>query len=266
VNQDEPNLAAVERTLERFFAGMRATESTPDDLWRRLAPRLRTEVPPSRGFTLRWRLAAAIGTALVVAAALVLFSHPGERTASAEEILQRAELAATSPGAVGIETLVVSTRSRWYFLEGEDAGRRSFEYVSEVWYAEPGRLRFERSATRVDTSGGRQEGTWLSVWDGVHRWFYDPTEARVDVWRQGDVDVYRQAATFGGAPPEASAEYLSTFCRSSKVIAHAAGFSSRATTESASSGLIARPAWRCRRSSIPSRATSSAPRPSPASS
>jgi outer membrane lipoprotein-sorting protein len=218
VSQGEPDLTAVERSLEQLFVGVRATESAPDDLWRRVAPRLQTQPPAFRWPSPRWRLAAAMGIALVAAAAFLALTRPAERTASAEEILQRAELAATSPGAVGIESLVVSTRSVTYFLEGEDAGRLSFEYVSQVWYAEPGRLRFERSATRVDASGGRQEGTWLSVWDGVHRWFYDPTEARVDVWRQGDVDLYRQAAAFGGAPAEASPEYLSTSCRSSKVI------------------------------------------------
>ena len=169
------------------------------------------------------RRRAAAG-ALVVAAAVLAFlllqnaiSDPG--SARAEEVLQKAATAATSPRDAGIRSLVATWRVVVYFLGDQRMGVPALEIAAEAWYEAPDRQRIELAYEARSPDGSAPTGnSRLQVWDGTDYWTYDSSERAVTVLRQErGADVFEDGRLLGAVPAEAMGAMYASVCRTASV-------------------------------------------------
>lgn len=159
---------------------------------------------------------SGVAIALVLGG-LFVWTSLDRSVATAEEILQRVEATAQSPGSAGIQQLAVEQHFVMYFISGDARDVPSAEGRFRAWYEAPNRQRLESSYTEYARSGDAlSEDRAVLVWDGTDYWKYDTEEHTAHVLRQDpNADVYDQGVLFGVVPAQASV--LDTSCRTATV-------------------------------------------------
>ncbi|MGE5138760.1 MAG: hypothetical protein ACM3JD_04800 [Rudaea sp.] len=191
--------AARQAAAGRTEAWSRETGKKNDS--RRPAPAI--SVPVARSLWQRrpaWALAAA--SLAIIAIVLAFASRPP--TANAQEILDKARAAASSPAAAGIQSLELHETSTLRTDAGE-----TLQTTAARWFKAPASWRAEIQTT-VTASNGQElpdrASASLSITDGTYVWYFDQKKNAVTIAPlPGNSSGQANSTAFGAQPDSLSA-------------------------------------------------------------
>lgn len=192
----DPEMAALVRRLKATFQPPEPEAAFAERLRQRLeaeaAARARRQTIRSPGALRRWRLAAGLAVAalLIVVLAGVYFWATQPPPVSAQEIIQKAQTAASALEASGIRSFAITetmtsrpVNERINKMEGF-SGAETIRSETRRWYQAPGHWRIESAGAVFAPDGTELPGrSWrqISVSDGSSIWDYDQVNNLVTI-------------------------------------------------------------------------------------